>query len=225
MENNTSALSKIKAKSALTILTIMLIGTIAFSPLASCASPPYPTDGSAVVNGDFTEWDLTNDFFANMYRAFDDDKQLQSKLYLRYDMATQTLFVLVLTEPAYPGLRIEDDAWFDVWVNTESDMPGKELEGGDATFAWVEFDPAVSSVKGFEGSLHLAPGEYTIKAHIQVSNDGVGSETSGTLKAGLDLFVVPEGSTILLMGSLFAAFALFAAIKKRKLNLNIKTLP
>jgi len=177
------------------------------------ATAPYPTTpATATVDGDPSEWDLAADFFADMYRAFDDGKQLQSKLYLRYDPITETLYVLVLTETDYPGLRLTDDAWFDVDY-----VPGKELDGDSASFAWVEFNPVVSNVKGFEGSFHLPVGEYLMKAHIQVYDEVEGSsETSGTLKAGLDLFVVPEGATLLIMASGFAAFGLFAYKRRKK---------
>ena len=95
-------------------------------------------------------------------------------------------------------------------------MPGKELDGGSASFAWVEFNPVVSNVKGFEGSFHLSQGEYMMKAHIQVDDEGEGPQTSGTLKAGLNLFVVPEGATLLIMASGFAAFGLFAYKRRKK---------
>ena len=62
------------------------------------AAPPVPTFGTAVVDGNIDEWDLINDFFANMHRAGDPDKVVESKLYLRYDCATNTMYALVLTE-------------------------------------------------------------------------------------------------------------------------------
>jgi len=49
------------------------------------AAPPQPTYGVANVDGNIGEWDLANDFFANMYRAGKTDKEIESKLYLRYD--------------------------------------------------------------------------------------------------------------------------------------------
>jgi len=201
-----------------TMLSLLVVIVLVTSLGIVYAIAPYPTTpATATVDGETSEWNLAVDFFADMYRAFDGDMQLQSKLYLRYYPPTETLYVLVLTEPDYPGLRLTGDAWFDVWVSTESDMPGKEITGGSASFAWVEFNPVVSNVKGFEGSFqHLSVGDYMMKAHIQVNDEGEGSQTSGTLKAGLNLFVVPEGTTLIIMLSGFAAFGLFAYKRRKK---------
>ena len=200
-----------------TMLSLLVVIVLVTSFGIVYATAPYPTTpATATVDGDPSEWEPTEDFFANMYRAFNETKQLESKLYLRYDPTTETLYVLVLTEPEYPGLRIDEHAWFDVYVSTISDMPGKELNPGSANFTWVEFNPEVSNVKGFEGSFHLPMGEYIMKAHIQIYDEVEGSETSGTLKAGLDLFVVPEGTTLLIMLSGFAAFGLFAYKRRKK---------
>ena len=204
----------VRLKTMLSLLVVIVLVTSIGNVYAGAPNPTTPA--TAAVDGDPSEWNLTVDFFANMYRAFNETKQLQSKLYLRYDPTTETLYVLVLTEPDYPGLRLTADAWFDVYVSTESDMPGKELTGGSASFAWVEFDPVVSNVEGFEGSFHLSVGEYMMKAHIQVNDEGEGSQTSGTLKAGLNLFVVPEGTTLIVMLSGFAAFGLFAYKRRKK---------
>ena len=65
---------------------------------------------SAVVDGDSSEWNLAQDFFANMHRAGKADKPLESKLYLRYDCLTQTMYVLVLAVPGVPVL-VDGDAW------------------------------------------------------------------------------------------------------------------
>ena len=143
-----------RLKTMLSLLVVIVLVT-SFGIVNAIA--PYPTTpATATVDGDPSEWNLTVDFFANMTRAFDETKQLQSKLYLRYDPTTETLYVLVLTEPDYPGLRLTGDAWFDVYVSTESDMPGKELTGGSASFAWVEFDPVVSSFEPFYVANYLS---------------------------------------------------------------------
>src|SRR5437773_438887 len=60
------------------------------------ATPPTPTYGTAVVNGNPSEWALTNDFLAPMYTAGAPSKPALANGYLRYDCASQTLYVLVL---------------------------------------------------------------------------------------------------------------------------------
>ena len=81
----------------ITLSTLFVIVTVASLGIAY-ALPPYPTTpATATVDGNPNEWDLTNDFFADMYRAGNSSKVIQSKLYLRYDPSTSTLYVLVLT--------------------------------------------------------------------------------------------------------------------------------
>ena len=62
--------------------------------------PPLPEPGMATIDGDYSEWNLTDDFFADMREAgkYDGTKELLSKAYLRYDCNTFTLYVLVLVE-------------------------------------------------------------------------------------------------------------------------------
>ena len=94
---------------------ISLIIAIAISltlPSLALAAAPYPTLGTAVVDGAYGEWDLVADFFADMYRAGDDGKATESKLYLRYDVSSETVFVLVLEESPADVLKLPDDALF-----------------------------------------------------------------------------------------------------------------
>ena len=65
---------------------------------ATNAQPVYQV---ADVDGDYSEWDLTADFFADMYRAAKPQNEVQSKLYLRYDCQNEVLFVLVLAVDGY----------------------------------------------------------------------------------------------------------------------------
>jgi hypothetical protein len=181
------------------------------------AAPPYPTTpATATVDGDPSEWDLTDDFFADMYRAGDPTKVVQSKLYLRYDPSTSTLYVLVLTEADYPGLRESDEAWVKIDGT-------KMVDGSYADFEWIEFpaaDPYYPTyVNGFEASFTLGKGEYTLDAHINVysiNEEKQESQTSRVVKTGLDLFVIPEGSTILLISGTFLALGLFAYKRRKK---------
>lgn len=215
MENNTSAISKIKAKTTFTILTLILVGIIAFSPLASCATPKQPSYGTADVDGQLTEgeWDLVADEFAKMYRAWDEDKVHQSTLYLKYDVATRTLYVLVFMEEGWPIL-MQTNA--EVYVKID----GVPMAGpGLSEFAWVEPDtPIEGQAKGFEASFTLPQDTCDIEAHVNVYDpeEDEGSQTSGTLKTGVSLFVVPEyplGAVVAVVTG-FAALALVKIKKK-----------
>ena len=200
----------IKASAARTILVILMMLALSSTGLA-CAAAPIPATGTADVDGDPSEWG-SSDFFAAMYRAGNPSKPIQSNLYLRYDPSFSTLYVLVLTLDAYPGLREADEAWIKI--------DGVKKVDGDypvANFAWVEFDPSVANVRGFEAKFTLPPGQYIIDAHVNVrGSEPPYSETSRTINTQLFINVIPEGSMLALTIGLIAAFGLFVAHKRKK---------
>ncbi|MCK5821702.1 MAG: DUF11 domain-containing protein [Bacteroidales bacterium] len=163
-------------------INIILIATLL--GLFSVTAFGQSTGGAKTVDGDQSDWNLTESYFADMYRAFKPDKVVQSKLYLHYDCAQELLYILVLAEDGYPGLKYEDDAWLDI-----TDFNGKEVTGGsgnDGTapdFSWLEegFDGDANHVKGWEAVIALAPGSYKLIAHLEVFGDGA-KQTSGTDK-------------------------------------------
>jgi len=158
----------------------MLLTPLAID-FAHAADPPVPTYGAATVDGDTTEWDLSNDFFANMYRAGDPDKDTLAKLYLRYDCSTETLYALVLAESGVSVDVDPDDNWIKVYALGNSPIVDGN-DGNDGTppdFAWVGLSG--TTAKGWEASAPLAPGEYSeIEVHANVN----GGETSSTGKQG-----------------------------------------
>jgi hypothetical protein len=68
-------------KGIIFLLFVLGLSTAAF---VLAANPPEPTYDTATVDGNESEWSLANDFFADMYRAGDPTKKVESKLYLRY---------------------------------------------------------------------------------------------------------------------------------------------
>jgi len=156
------------ALAATAALTLLLALTITFLA-AYGATPPEPTYASANVDGSYGEWDLTNDFFAYMYRAGDPSKPIESYLYLRYDCQTQTLYALVLAVDGVTVLPQADDAFIKLG-NTTKLVDGNSGDNGVAPdFAWVQSN---SDYIGFEASAPLAPGSYTnLNVHVQVFDD------------------------------------------------------
>ena len=152
------------------------------------ATAPYPTTpATATVDGDPSEWDTDelyepNDFFADMHRAGELDKVVQSKLYLRYDPSTSTLYVLVLTLDDYPGERDADEAWVKI-------DGAKMVDGDYDDFEWIELNPYDPGyVKGFEANFTLAQGQYILDAHINVysiNEDEKETQTSRVLDTGI----------------------------------------
>lgn len=139
-----------------------------------------PTYASASVDGNIGEWDLSGDFFANMYRAFNASKTVETKLYLRYDCGANIMYALVLTAGDWPVL-VDGDAW--ITIN------GIDSKVSFINFAWVNqgYDGNSGHAKGWEASFSLGQGNYTIGAHTNVDHGG--SQTSGIANKGTGLTI------------------------------------
>lgn len=169
---------------------------------AASATPPFPSIGTAVVDGEYGEWNLTTDFFADMYRAGDPNKPLESKLYLRYDCATNTVFALVLCEPGVVGYidSTATTAW--IAIGSQSNKVVNEVSGNDGIppdFAWIDrgFDGNPWHVLGYEASFSMMPGSYAIIAHIDIWD--IYSQTSATMgfpDTGLELIILDLPSAV-----------------------------
>lgn len=158
------------------------------STTSKATTAALSTNGGITVDGDYSDWNLTDDFFAEMHRAGDPSKKLESNVYLRYDCATQTMYVLVLTVDGVPGLAETNNSWVKIGGQT-----GNIVDGNDASFAWVGlgYDGNQTHVQGYEASFSIAPGSYTVAVHIQVFDDGA-SQTSATGTAPNNRFVPLE---------------------------------
>ncbi|MBE9563097.1 MAG: hypothetical protein IMF12_09585, partial [Proteobacteria bacterium] len=103
-----------------------------------------PVAGTATVDGDISEWDLSADIAANMCTAGSvgvdgncagSGKVNLSDLYARYNCDTDTAYVLVLENSPYTAEESDGDAW--VTVGGKSN---KVVKGGESGFAWVRND-------------------------------------------------------------------------------------
>lgn len=194
-----------------------------------------PTYGSAIVDGDFGEWDLYDDFFADMYRAGDLEKKVESKLYLRYDTSTETLYSLVLAEDEADVLQLLDDAYVKVGGN-------KLVDGNYSDFEWIEDTTGIhtaweksgeewienssgTALLGWEASMSLLPGDYAdLNVHTQVYSDRE-DQTSAVLNRAIGLTLtsggggtnppdpVPEPATMVLLS--FGLVALAGIYRKK----------
>ena len=215
--NLSTLISKKKLFAVSALLLLFMLGL----PSIASSAAPYTTIGSAVVDGNAGEWNLATDFFADMTRAgiVDANHPLESKAYLRYDPATQIMYVLVLTEPGIPAIVSTGDAWAAIDDISNKVFTGASVnDANQPNFAWVgqSYDGNSNHALGYEASFSLAQGNYLIILHIQVYDDGE-TQTSATagLKAGIDLFVVPETAVFTTLIGVLAAGGAFLAYKKR----------
>jgi hypothetical protein len=167
-----------------------------------------------VVDGQYGEWNLTDDFFANMYRAGYPSKQLESMFYLRYDCRTNTLYALVLVVPG--GVGYIDSGATTAWISIGSQSTKtvnqiSDNDGSPPDFAWIGrgFDGNPQHVKGYEASFHIGSGTYIIIAHIDVWDaTSQTSATMGSPGSGPDL-VIPESPSAVEPTSFGAIKALY----------------
>jgi hypothetical protein len=134
----------------------------------SMAAAPNPSPGSATVDGDIGDWSLTADFFADMTDAGYDYKPVRAKLYLKYDCDAEVLYGLVLAQGGEQVRQTRTDEAY-IAINGTKMMQS----GGD--FAWVNGDGVLAD--GYEASASLAPGEYTLRAHVLVADDSADGYT------------------------------------------------
>lgn len=181
-----------RAVATIATVAIAVASLVGSTPVQAAA--PQPAAGSAVVDGSAIEWNLGSDYFAAMYRAFNPAKEHQSDLYLRYSCPDQRLYALVLTTNTPSGDRIPATlSAIDAWLKIDG-QPGNLVDGNSASFAWV-YDGTLPV--GYEASASLAPGSYSLTAHIDVEWGGTQtSGTSGTVaRTSIPLAIVCSGGT------------------------------
>jgi len=180
-----SFISKIKIVPMAMVLGLCTVS----NPIMAAA--PTPVSGSAVIDGDYDEWDTSltgDDFFAKMYEAGRPDlgKDWLSTLYMRYDCNTNTVFALVLRADNYWPQKEAQNAWIKI-----NGINGNVVDGGDSPpngsppdFSWVPPDGIEGqTLIGWEASFELAPGVYTMEAHVNI----IPGRTSSTGRGGQEI--------------------------------------
>ena len=196
----------------------LLLAVSSFLLILLCVTPyqvaaqelAYGT--GVIVDGDPADWDLENDFFADMFNAGNPNQNwpgfaVLSKLYLRYDCSNNFLYALVLdnTEDALTPDQSADDAWIKIYYNGWHN--NKLIDGnGDGNtsprgFEWVYELPGdyETTLLGYEAFAQLGEEAYNdFEAHLQVAGNtaSTGKESHGNaisllilcdLVTGLDL--------------------------------------
>ncbi len=165
----------LRTLSKYSLITLLLLVCSALMVSSVMAAAPNVSYGTATVDGNPVEWDLTADFFKNMHEAGDPiTKDLLSKAYVRYSCETGKLYVLVLTEPGVIADNSDDDAWVKIYSLGNS----PRVDGNSSSFDWVFIN---NQRRGYEASFSLAEGNYaSIEIHLNVN----GGDTSSTGKNG-----------------------------------------
>lgn len=180
---------------AIQSLAILLLLVMSFMPYGGTKAEANGESAYdvAVVDGDYSEWDLSADFYADMFRAADSKSNLESKLYIRFDCYTETLYALVLAQPGVYILTDGDS--FIKWGNStkivdDSDAPP---DGTLPEFAWINkvYSDSLGQwvADGWEASAYVAVGDYSnLNVHTQVYDGG--SQTSAVAGRSIPISMV-----------------------------------
>lgn len=183
--------------------TLFAVLFVLLTAALASAAAPFVVTGTADVNGNSSEWNLANDFFANMYKAGNPNKETLAKLYLRYDCQTQTLYALVLVEPGHtiaanvgPG-----EHYLKLGVTTlVNDASGDN--GTPPDFAWINKRTGplgVDIADGWEASTSLTTGNYSnLNAHTNVDWNGAEWDTAAVANRSIQMNIVCAPSAVTL---------------------------
>jgi hypothetical protein len=189
-------------------LSLSLAGGLAWTPFLLGAELNY---GQGItVDGDPSEWNLTEDFFSDMYNGGRNQPSwpgyaVLASLYLRYDCEAQMLYALVLDEELDGELvdRRPQDAWLKLYG---VGLPGNKLIDGNGdggttprVFQWVYAVPGdpTSMLRGYEAGAQLDEAQYLhFEAHLNV--DGATASTGkhaqgNSIPLGVDCTAWNEG--------------------------------
>jgi len=183
-------------------------------PVVAMSTVGQISRGTAVVDGQYGEWDLARDFFTDMYRAGEPTKPLESRCYLRYDCVTNTMYVLVLVEPGVIGSIEPQEATSWVAVDDNSDKVVNEHANQDGIppdFAWIgrAYDGDPQHVRGYEASFVMLPGTYILLVHMNVWDEEIQtSATIGSPKVGIPIEIpsLPSAAEPVTFGGLKALY-------------------
>ncbi|MBN1559811.1 T9SS type A sorting domain-containing protein [candidate division KSB1 bacterium] len=193
-------------------LAVVFLASFSAAGQAQCTQPNY---GSGItVDGDYTDWDLTADFYSEMYRAANPEMDVLSNLYVRYDCDSEMMYVMVLAAyvadpalPVYPVI-VDVTAGEEIWVKlpeamdeSDPDYPrivhaGYEGASGDKTFAYFNKQQYTTGdltfwvADGWEASFPLDPynySEFQVSSHNNVWDEEVyGEDGDGSQTSGIN---------------------------------------
>lgn len=131
------------------------------------ANSHEPTQGSAVVDGDYGEWDLAADHFAELYLAANPNNEVLGDVYLRYDCqaaAGPTLYALVLAREGHWITDVNDGEQHFIKLGNDTLL----VDGNDPdNFAFVNL--STDRADGWEAAALLTPGTYSnLNVHTNV---------------------------------------------------------
>ena len=172
----------------LAVAAVIVALAVPAGPAVMAAAPDVREVSPAgiSIDGSRSDWDSPSaDYLADMYEAGKPDNPVLSKLYARYDCATQTMYVLVVTTTGWKILPSDADNYVKIG-QTDKRVDGSDGPGSTPpAFAYV-------ANTAWEASFQLDPGTYAgdangLNVHAEVVPD---TRASTSAVAGRRLDVV-----------------------------------
>jgi hypothetical protein len=184
------------ARTAATVVAVLALilfvmpGLSGRAVLAAAPDVREVTPAGISIDRSRADWDSPNaDYLADMYEAGNPDKWVLSKLYGRYDCATETMYVLIVTTTGWKILPSNADNYVKVG-QTDKRVDGNDPPGSSP--------PAFGYIgnNAWEASFQLDPGTYSgdangLNVHAEVVPD---TRASTSAVAGRRLDVVIDCS-------------------------------
>ena len=165
-----------KHSTSLAILGLFFVSILMLSSgIVSAACEIVPYGGTAVIDGDNSEWDHTNTMATEeMYQAWwrpgdPGSMPLLSKFWMRYDCIDNVMYVLVMAE--YKIVVEEDPDDEQVLIKLDGKIVIAPNPDPPKQFAWVGSDGTYAD--GWEASFPLGEGTYDF---TMIHNNALDSE-------------------------------------------------
>lgn len=180
-----------KAYKQVTYLSLLLLMLLASTGVLYAASHT-PSYGSAIVDGDYGEWDLGADHFAELYLAANPLKPVYGDVYLRYDCeaaAGPTLYALVLPREGHWITDVNDGEQHYIKLGNDSLL----VDGNDPdNFSFINL--STDRADGWEAATLLSPGTYSnLNVHTNMDQ---AADTAAVDGRGIPLEVLCSPSAI-----------------------------
>ena len=182
------ARAQIAAQAILFVLSLVVLPRLdGHAVRAAAPNVREVTPAGISIDGSRSDWDSPNaDYLANMYEAGNAAKPVLSKLYARYDCATETMYVEVVTTTGWKILPSNVDNYVKIG-QTDKRVDGSDGPGSTPpAFAYI-------GSNAWEASFQLDPGTYAgdangLNVHAEVVPDTRAS-TSAVAGRRLDIVI------------------------------------
>ncbi len=157
------------------VIVVWLLATL--PPQAGLAAAPNIreiTPAGITIDGSPADWDTPDlDFLTDMFEAGNPTKDVLARAYGRYDCATQTFYIFVVSIRGWVILPSNSDNYVKLGQTDKLVDGNSGNNGTPPDFAYVD-------IEGWEASFHIAPGSYLGEGALNIHAEMVPLTMSAT---------------------------------------------